>query len=729
MKKRYLLTIALAFFVGLHGQAQNTPDSGFAPPQNLDLQNLEKSLTTYPTDFDNDGDLDILLADSELTSLIVWYENDGQGNFGEPKSLTSQYLAFPYVIYPSDLDGDGYPDIIVGNDFQLTGEILWYRNDRQGGVEAPRTITTLVIGPADLRTADLDGDGDQDVLSAFSFYENQTWLHRVAWYENDGQGNFGEQQIIASYDNEYSSVYPADIDGDGDLDVITAAEFSYRIAWYENDGLGNFGGRQTITTKVERPTSVTAADLDGDGDQDVLSSSFQDYKIAWYENDGQGKFGEQKLISKQAVRTRFATVADLDGDGDQDILSASDRLIAWYENDGQGSFGEQRAVARIDFNSDFIATADFDGDQDLDVLVDADGIYGYNNVAWVENLLSEIPPSTKPTVKSLKLFNALTDAEIQTLNNGDVINLLELMLRDFNIKADVDAAGHKIKRVNFDLEAPALQDTITNEFQVPYALYGDKKGDLRPHKAYAGDYELTATIYYQDSSSGKIMSTGKTVSFTFFARNLSARNLRVVDAQDNSEISVIRDYFQAKIYVSPNQPVSIVADSRFPQYNSIEFFLDGPTPDGIPEIKALENYAPYALFGNDASNTVLNGRPLKEGEYELRVIPYQGKNRDGYAGAEQVIRFTVIHETEDAQVLAYPVPFTSEVNLRTAGVDKDNLRIRFVHSYGQVYEVSPSQVIATEEGVRINVANLPAGPYTIQLQQADQVQTFRGSKE
>ncbi len=105
-------------------------------------------------------------------------------------------------------------------------------------------------------------------------------------YENDGAGNFGEQQIITTNADGANSVYAADLDGDGDLDVLSASGFDDKIAWYENDGTGNFGTQQIITTNADAAQVVYAADLDGDGDLDVLSASVGDDKIAWYENDG-----------------------------------------------------------------------------------------------------------------------------------------------------------------------------------------------------------------------------------------------------------------------------------------------------------------------------------------------------------------------------------------------------------------------------------------------------------
>jgi hypothetical protein len=80
------------------------------------------------------------------------------------------------------------------------------------------------------------------------------------------------------------------------MDVLSASEDDDKIAWYENNGSGNFGTQQIITTAADGAQSVYAADLDNDGDIDVLSASY-DNKIAWYENDGSGNFGTQQIIT------------------------------------------------------------------------------------------------------------------------------------------------------------------------------------------------------------------------------------------------------------------------------------------------------------------------------------------------------------------------------------------------------------------------------------------------
>ena len=183
-------------------------------------------------------------------------------------------------------------------------------------------ITVTADSAYSVYAADLHGDGDMDVLSA-SRNDN-----KIPRYDNYATGGFTPPatSTITASANGASSVYAADLDGDGDLDVLSASEFDDKIAWYENDGAGGFTlpPSSTITTAADGALSVYAADLDGDGDLDVLSASFLDGKIAWYENtDGAGSFGPQQIITTDADGATSVFAIDIDGDGDMDVLSAS----------------------------------------------------------------------------------------------------------------------------------------------------------------------------------------------------------------------------------------------------------------------------------------------------------------------------------------------------------------------------------------------------------------------
>ena len=88
-------------------------------------------------------------------------------------------------------------------------------------------------------------------------------------YENNGAESFTPHTITTSADG-LNYFYAADVDGDGDIDVLSASGTDDKIAWYENDGAADpTFTAHTITTSADGANSVYAADVDGDGDMDV----------------------------------------------------------------------------------------------------------------------------------------------------------------------------------------------------------------------------------------------------------------------------------------------------------------------------------------------------------------------------------------------------------------------------------------------------------------------------
>ena len=123
----------------------------------------------------------------------------------------------------------------------------------------------------------------------------------------------------------HTDVHVADLDGDGDLDIISASDNDDTIAWYENDGAANPTFTAVdIATSADGARDVHVADLDGDGDLDIISASFEDDTVAWYENDGAADpTFTAANIATSADGADAVHVADMDGDGDLDIVSAS----------------------------------------------------------------------------------------------------------------------------------------------------------------------------------------------------------------------------------------------------------------------------------------------------------------------------------------------------------------------------------------------------------------------
>ncbi|MGB2373654.1 MAG: FG-GAP repeat domain-containing protein, partial [Poseidonia sp.] len=125
-----------------------------------------------------------------------------------------------------------------------------------------------------------------------------------------------ESDIDANADGA-ESLFVADMDGDGDLDIVSASSADDTIAWYENDGAANPSWTAAdIATSADGAYSVYVADMDGDGDLDIVTSSYLDQAIAWYENDGatNPSWSASSIASVQLSEQVF--VEDMDGDGD-----------------------------------------------------------------------------------------------------------------------------------------------------------------------------------------------------------------------------------------------------------------------------------------------------------------------------------------------------------------------------------------------------------------------------
>jgi hypothetical protein len=254
-----------------------------------------------------------------------------------------------------DTDGDTVPD---------GGELLVLfsdpRVDESGPCAPPWTyggIIAVVATPMALFAADLDADGDQDVLSAALFGP------KAAWQENLGGGQFAPPANFSPALTGGTSVAAADLDGDGDLDALSTSANDDRVSWYENLGGGAFGAEQVIDATADYAAAVTTADLDADGDADVVAASFLDDTVGWYANLGAGVFGAKQIVTTTADGVDALDVADFDGDGDLDLVSGAYKggEVTWYANQGGGVFGAAQFLA-VAPGAESVRAADLDGD-------------------------------------------------------------------------------------------------------------------------------------------------------------------------------------------------------------------------------------------------------------------------------------------------------------------------------------------------------------------------------
>jgi len=364
----FFSVIALCFL--LVNEAFGQVDDCFAdmglpndPDANTILSNIRGVQSVHVADMDGDGDKDYVVAAVE-SGVVAWYENTGNGGLGFTvldSNTIEKNLPFVWTVYAIDLDGDGDNDVISGT----TSKLSLYKNNGLGRFSNPIIISSNQV--RSVFSIDINGDGFYDIVSASSSD------NRIDWYQNDGIGNFTSANPITNNVDGPRSVYSADLDGDGDNDIVSASALDDKIAWYRNDGQGNFT-ETLITTSADNAYDVFAIDIDGDGDNDVLSASNGDGTVAWYANDGQGNFGGANFIdtSNSSVRTIYS--ADIDGDGNNDVIAGGASYnVVWYENQGGGSFSNRIPISNSSTiglpgagTFDVIA-ADMDNDGDNDI--------------------------------------------------------------------------------------------------------------------------------------------------------------------------------------------------------------------------------------------------------------------------------------------------------------------------------------------------------------------------
>jgi hypothetical protein len=368
-----------------------------------DLPITDKGVGDYGltalVDLDRDGDLDFVLGGRpEKPSVLYWFEFQKPDRWVQhivgTNSLSDVGLA------AADVDGDGWTDLICSG--------VWYRNT---GKPKEQQFERFVFdangaGAHDILMADIDRDGKQDVVM---MGDERTSLNALCWYSIPAQQKLRWVRHLIG-PPVHGAITPsgvADLDGDGDLDVIRAD------TWFENaDGKGTrWLHHPNIPMGRKGPFGVcvrtAVRDLDGDGKAEIViaDADLPGSKVVVLKNaDGKGGRWEMiQLPQSFAYGSLHAlAVGDFNGDGKPDILSneqeellpegrENPRWIIW-ENTGGLKFREH-IILDTKLGGHELQIGDVDGDGDLDICSKPWGPHPWNgnagkfHVDFLENLL------------------------------------------------------------------------------------------------------------------------------------------------------------------------------------------------------------------------------------------------------------------------------------------------------------------------------------------------------
>ncbi len=300
-------------------------------------------------------------------SLLLFLSGNQYAQLFSPKQMINHSIDNPEVIKTADFNNDGYNDVVYAAVTNPKIAISLY-NPSSESFDSEIVVTTGFPYAVSLFPADLDADGAVDFLAVSQLN------HQVAWFKNDGNGNFNLQTLIHDNAVNASAVIATDIDQDGDLDVVSASKGDDKIVWYENDGTGNFSSPFNITTNAEICLTITAADINNDGYPDIMAGYALTDKIVSFINNQDGTFSTENLITDQTDYIQALATADLNRDGNIDLISISksDNKLAWYDNRyGTGVFSAQKVISDTISQGFDVAVGDFNLDTHPDLVCTA----------------------------------------------------------------------------------------------------------------------------------------------------------------------------------------------------------------------------------------------------------------------------------------------------------------------------------------------------------------------
>jgi hypothetical protein len=288
-------------------------------------------------DLDGDGRREIIAADN-INGCLVCFEYDGDPR--EASSWRNYYISegeLPgaYDVTAADLDGDGEMEIAASG-WRIGNQFCCFKR-RKGHWERQMVDENLPETRA-VAVADFDGDGRLDLLGTVCVG------NQVVWYENCGtsSGLQWRKHLIDETDRPYHG-HPADMNGNGNTDVVMALQgpqdpgLDGSIVWYENEGSGATWQKHLIGA-FPGAFEAVAGDMDGDGFLEVVASSVGEARLALFKHEGDPRGPWQMQVLKENwTGVTQPILADLDGDGRLDLAACAasgGNELRWWKNEG-----------------------------------------------------------------------------------------------------------------------------------------------------------------------------------------------------------------------------------------------------------------------------------------------------------------------------------------------------------------------------------------------------------
>jgi hypothetical protein len=339
----------------------NSPTGAFlASPPFLFRKGGMPFLGLAAADVDRDGDLDLAAGLQDAGGIsekgAACLLNRGDGTFQTSKLLS---LGAPVTLVAArDLDGDQAADLLVSPLKAGGFRALWSGEAARASALSFETRTLhLGFEPHASLLGDLDGDHDLDL----AVIDGET---AVIILTNEGPGLPPTRKYYdVPSSSELIAITAADLDQDGDLDLVTADEATNRTQVLLNNGNGAFAKNGSYRIG-ERPVLVTTGDFNGDGLREILCVNQASNSLSLLTAQGGGAFRSPETLRAGGTSPLSAAVADFNQDGKLDIAVAcyGSSLVVLFPGDGKGLFpysgrselslSEPTSVIAVDLDGD-----------------------------------------------------------------------------------------------------------------------------------------------------------------------------------------------------------------------------------------------------------------------------------------------------------------------------------------------------------------------------------------
>ena len=673
-------------------------------------------------DFDNDGDLDIILSGSIDSSpaggRTILYQNNGDG-FTAIETAINNFLGG--AVSWGDFDNDGDLDLAIGGEEAADGSnnprnIEIYENTATGFLRVYQELNTgITLGSVDW--GDYDQDGDLDLL--LTGFSSTATSRRSSIIDNTSDG-FSRNTAVELIGVASGSGKWGDYDNDGDLDILLNGStfeegvLDRQTLIYQNTANEFALVFEDVFIGTEEG-EADWGDFDSDGDLDILvigrgSDDFDDLNAKIYENTGSG-FTELEDLTT-GVRIGSAAWGDFENDGDLDILLA-------------GQDAESNTITRIYRNTDGSNSYTPNTSPTAPTELSTTTTSGNVSISWSKATDNETPQEGLTYNIQLRTGDGDTLISAQSRTSGlrkvvkrgnmQFQTSLDLALDPGNYSWKVQAIDHSFQgsafsseesfAINFPPVITGTSSSLTTPEEASFTIAVQDLAIDDPDNVFPTDYTLTVFEGENYTLSGNEITPA-----TDFNGTLSV-SVQVNDGTDDSEVAVI------SIEVSPVNDVPVITSFNSTYLTPEETVLTINVEDFSVQDPDNEFPTDFSLTALAGDNYTVSGNQITPAVDFFGALSVMVVINDG---ADTSDPFTI--PVEVTQVLGLSDPFITENFLVYPNPASEFLKVQPINEVQdfeiKIFSLKGSLIKSfgsLQEESKLDISSIESGNYFLQI--------------